>query len=59
MTREQVEHVARTFYEAEYRGHWHDAPGRLQECFRDRARTALATLNRQIAACRSAAKPAA
>jgi hypothetical protein len=59
MTREQVEHVARTFYEAEHRGDWHDAPGRLRERFRDRARTALATLNRQIAECRSAAKPAA
>jgi hypothetical protein len=60
VTREQVEHVARTFYDAEeHRGDWHDAPAWLRERFRDRARTALATLNRQIAECRSAAKPAA
>jgi hypothetical protein len=59
MTREQVEHVARTFYEAEYPGKWHEAAGALQEHFRGLARAAIATLNRQIAGCRSAAKPAA
>jgi hypothetical protein len=59
MTQEQVEHVARTFYEAEYPGKWNDAPGMLRERFRDRARSALATLNRQIEACWSGARPLA
>lgn len=57
MTREQVEHVARAFYEAEYPGKWHEAAEASQEHFRDLARTAIVTLNRQIAAYRSAVKP--
>ena len=57
MPREQVEHVTRTFCEAMSPGKWHDAPGRLSERFRSRTRIAIATLNRQIAECRSAAEP--
>ena len=57
MTLEQVEHVVRAFYEAEFPGPWVNAQGAIREHFRDRARTAVATLNRQIAQCRrSAAK---
>jgi hypothetical protein len=60
MTQEQVEHVARAFYEAELLGPWDDAQSAIQEHFRDLARTAIATLNRQIAQCRrSATKPSA
>jgi hypothetical protein len=60
MTREQVERVARAFYEAEYPGEWHEAAGAFQEHFRDLARTAIATLNRQMAQCRrSVARPSA
>lgn len=57
MTHEQVEHVARAFYEAEYPGEWNEVPEAAQEHFRDLARTAIATLNCQIAAYRSALKP--
>ena len=49
MTHEQVEHVVRAFYEAEFPGPWVNAQGAIREHFRDRARTAVATLNRQIA----------
>ncbi|WP_404295410.1 hypothetical protein ACD578_28155 (plasmid) [Microvirga sp. RSM25] len=52
MTQEQVEHVARAFYEAEFPGPWDDARGAIQERFRDLARTAIVILNRQIAQCR-------
>ena len=48
MTPEQVEYVARAFYEAEHRGDWEGAPGGLQQRFRDLARLAIATLNREI-----------
>jgi hypothetical protein len=60
MTQEQVEHVARAFYEAELLGPWDDAQSAIQEHFRNLARTAIATLNRQIAQCRrSVARPSA
>ena len=49
MTQEQVEHVARAFYEAEFLGPWDNAQGAIQEHFRDLARTAIATLNHEIA----------
>ncbi len=48
MTPEQVGYVARAFYEAEHRGDWEGAPGDLQQRFRDLARLAIATLNREI-----------
>ena len=57
MTQEQVEHVV-TFYEAEFPGPWVNAQGAIREHFRDRARTAVATLNRQIAQCRRSATKA-
>ncbi|QRM28688.1 hypothetical protein [Microvirga sp. VF16] len=58
MTQEQVEHVARAFYEAEFPGTWNDAQGAIQRHFRDLARTAIATLNRQMAQCRRSATKA-
>ena len=58
MTQEQVEHVVRAFYEAEFPGPWVNAQGAIREHFRDLARTAVATLNRQIAQCRRSATKA-
>ena len=55
MTLEQVEHVVRAFYEAEFPGPWANAQGAIREHFRDLARTAVATLNCQIAQCRRSA----
>ena len=58
MTQEQVEHVARAFYEAEFLGLWDNAQGAIQEHFRDLARTAIATLDHEIAQVRRpATKP--
>jgi hypothetical protein len=58
MTQEQVEHVARAFYEAEFSGPWNEAGEAAQDRFRNLAITAIATLNQQIAQCRRlVAKP--
>jgi hypothetical protein len=60
MTLEQVEHVARAFYEAEFLGLWDNAQGAIQEHFRDLARAAIATLDHEIAQFRRpATKPSA
>jgi hypothetical protein len=48
MTSEQIEHVARAFYEAKHPDGWEDAPRALRQHFRDLAYLAIATLNRQI-----------
>jgi hypothetical protein len=45
MTQEQVEHVARAFYEAEFSGPWNEAGEAAQDRFRNLALTAIATLN--------------
>jgi hypothetical protein len=54
MTHDPIELVAQTFYAAECMGEWHTEPEALRERFRDLARTAIATLNQQITATRSA-----
>jgi hypothetical protein len=55
MASEQVEHVARAFYEAEYPDEWEKAPSVLRQHFRGLACLAIATLNRQIRDHRTAA----
>ncbi len=52
MTQEQVERVARAFYEVEFSTSWEDAGEAIQDRFRGLARTAIATLNYQIFQCR-------
>jgi hypothetical protein len=60
MPREQVERVARAFYEVEFSASWEDAGEAIQDHFRGLARTAIATLNRQIYRYhRSVTRPAA
>ena len=53
MTRNQVELVAQAFYAAEYSGEWQNEPEATRERFRDCARTAIATLDRQMAQLRT------
>jgi hypothetical protein len=48
----------RAFYEAEFPDPWDNAQGAIREHFRDLARTAIATLNREIAQCRPSATKA-
>ncbi|MBQ0820042.1 MULTISPECIES: hypothetical protein [Microvirga] len=60
MTREQVEHVARAFYEVEFSLPWNEAGEATQNRFRGLARTAIARLDQQIVQYRrSVAQPAA
>lgn len=50
MTQEQVERVARAFYEAEHPCNWREASKSTQEYFRELARMAIITFNHQMAA---------
>lgn len=60
MTQEQVEHVARAFYEVEFLASWDEAGEAIQDRFKGLARTAIATLNHQISQHRrSVVQPAA
>jgi hypothetical protein len=58
MARDQVELVAQAFYAAERSGEWQNEPEATKERFRDYARTAIATLHRQMAQLRTGSPPA-
>ena len=47
MSPDQVERVAKAFYAAEHAGGWNDAPGAMQQRFRELARMAIIFLHEQ------------
>jgi hypothetical protein len=54
MTPDQIEVIAQRFHAAECAGEWCDEPEASKERFREVARIAIANLNHQLAAIRSA-----
>ena len=54
MTPKQVEYVAQAFYDAEHPEGWTDAPGDVQEQFKDLAHMAIAALEHYMEGCQAA-----